>query len=131
MTPFGLTNAPAIFQCLMETVLAGLACQICVVYLDDILVMGSTFTEHLVNLGRMFARLGDAGLRLKPSKCHLVQAEVEFLGHVVSAAGVSADPKKVEAVREDPTPTNLKSLYSFLGLASYYRCFIAQFFGSC
>ena len=91
--PFGLCNAPATFQRLMEAVLAGLARDLCVVYLDDILVTGTTFSEHLVNLSRVLTRLRDAGLRLKPSKCHLVRREVEFLGHVISSAGVAADPR--------------------------------------
>ena len=87
-------------------------------YLDDILVVGHSFKEHLVNLGKVFGRLREAGLCLKPSKCHLARREVEYLGHIVSHQGVAADPKKVKAVKEYPTPTDLKSLRSFLGLAS-------------
>ena len=85
--PFGLCNTPATFQRLMEAKLRGLARQKCVVYLDDILVMGRTFQEHLSNLREVFDWLRMAGLKLKPKKCHLVKQEVKYLGYVVSNAG--------------------------------------------
>ena len=125
--PFGLCNAPATFQRLMETVLAGLARDKCLVYLDDILVIGSSFEEHLANLRQVFSRLQKAGLKLKPAKCKLLQREVEFLGHVVSNHGIQADPKKVAAVTEFPKPTDLRALRAFLGLTSYYRRFVPCF----
>ena len=119
--PFGLCNA---FQRLMEGVLAGLARDKCLIYLDDVLVMGRTFAEHLSNLRDVFSRLSAAGLRLKPTKCRLVRGEVLFLGYVVSASGISADPGKVRTVTEFPTPTDLRSLRAFLGLTSYYQRFV-------
>ena len=125
--PFGLCNAPATFQRLMEIVLAGLTRNQCFVYLDDILIISSTWKEHLENISLVFERLRKAELRLKPKKCVFGREEVTYLGHVVSATGISVDPAKVEKVRNYPTPTNLKSLRQFLGLASYYRRFIPQF----
>jgi len=116
--PFGLCNAPATFQRLMEVTLRGLARQKCIVYLDDILVVGQSFQEHIENLKEVLSRLKAAGLRLKPKKCHLVKQEVKYLGYVVSSARVSADLDKVRIIQDFPTPKNLKQLRSFLGLAS-------------
>ena len=125
--PFGLVNAPATFQRLMEVVLAGLAREVCLVYLDDVLVMGKTLEEHNENLAKVLDRLRGAGLRLKPKKCQFAQLHVEYLGHVVSADGVRTDLKKSEAVRDFPTPLCVKDVRSFVGLASYYRKFIPNF----
>ena len=122
--PFGLCNASATFQRLMENILAGLAREKCIVYLDDILVMGKTFEEHISNLREVFSHLSRAGLKLKPRKCKLLHKEVEFLGYVVSASGVAADPKKVSAVADFPRPTDLRSLRTFVGLTSYYHRFV-------
>ena len=80
--------------------------------------LGQTFQEHASNLAKVFSRLQEAGLRLKPSKCYLAKKEVKYLGYVVSHRGVAADQDKVEAVRNYPVPTDLKSLRSFLGLTT-------------
>ena len=82
----------------MEVVLNGLARDVCMVYLDDVLVMGKTLEEHNVNLAKVFERIRDAGLKLKPAKCKFAQREVTYLGHVISADGVRTDPQKIEAV---------------------------------
>ena len=124
---FGLCNVPVTFQRLMETVLVGLAWTSCMVYIDDILVVGETFEDHLLNLRKVFDRLQKAGLRLKPTKCHLAKPQVEYLGYIVSAQGIAADPKKVQAIKSLEVPDNLNILRSFLGLASYYRRFIPRF----
>ena len=105
--PFGLCNAPAMFQGLMETVLAGLAWKRCIVYLDDILVFGRTFEEHLRNLYEVFERLRQFGLQLKPCKCHLAKRRVTYLGCNVPEGGISADSSKVDAVNRFPTPNDI------------------------
>ena len=125
--PFGLVNAPATFQRLMEVVLSGLARDGCMVYLDDILVFGRALKEHNDKLAKVFQRFRSAGLTLKPKKCEFVQTEVCYLGNIVSAEGVRTDPSKLQAILEFPVPYNVKALRSFLGLASYYRRFILQF----
>jgi len=125
--PFGLCNAGATFQRLMDIVMSGLAFQICLIYLDDILCYSRTIPDHLDRLRIVLTRLRNAGLKLKPSKCHLLQTSVEFLGHIVSSDGVSADPKKVHDVVDWPTPVNVHEVRAFVGLCSYYRRFIKDF----
>ena len=88
---FGLTNAPATFQKLMECVLAGLTYEQCLIYLDDIVVFSVTFDQHLERLKMVFHHLAEAGLKLKPSKC---KSEIRYLGHIVSRQGIQADPEK-------------------------------------
>ena len=125
--PFGLCNAPATFERLMERVLSGLPPNVALVYIDDILVSGRTFQEHLNNLRNVFQRLHKANLKLSPNKCYLLQKQVKYLGHVVSAEGVSADPQKVEAILSWPVPSCTSETRSFLGLCSYYRKFVQSF----
>ncbi|KAJ8401533.1 hypothetical protein AAFF_G00378500 [Aldrovandia affinis] len=125
--PFRLCNAPATFKRLMERVLAHVPQQHCIVYLDDLLVHASDFEGALCNLQEVFAAIRQAGLRLNPKKCQLFRRETTFLGHVVSAGGVSTDPAKITAVRDWLLPTNVNDLRSFLGLASYYRWYVQDF----
>jgi len=124
---FGLCNAPSQFARIMELVMSGLTYDICLVYLDDILVFLKTFEEHCDWLSTIFNRLERYTLKLKPTKCHLFQRKVKFLGHVVSGAGIECDPDKVAAIATWPTPTNISEVRTFCGLASYYRTFIQDF----
>ena len=98
--PFGLCNAPSTFEWLMESVLLGLQWQTCLAYLDDVVVFARTEEEMLARLDEVFTRLVKAGLKLKPRKCHLFARETEYLGHVVSEAGVTVSPEKVKAIVE-------------------------------
>jgi len=125
--PFGLCNAPATFQRLMDLVLAGVQWTQCLVYLDDVIIIGRDFAEHLHNLSIVLQKLKEAGLRLKPSKCSFCQESVSYLGHIVSREGVSTDPDKTERVTSWPTPTSVQAVQQFLGLASYYRRFVQNF----
>jgi len=125
--PFGLTCAPSVFQRLMDLVLSGLSYEMCLVYLDDIVIFGKTFEEELSRLEQVFNRLRLARLKLKPSKCRLFQRKVGFLGHVVSEAGIEVQSEKVEVVEKWPQPRNLHDVRAFLGLCGYYRRFVADF----
>lgn len=125
--PFGLCNAPATFERLMEQVLVGLPVSVALVYLDDILVPGLAFPQHIANLKVVLQRLRKAKLKLSPKKCALFRKEVKYLGHVVSKEGISPDPGKTEAVKSWPKPTSVTETKSFLGLCSYYRRFVPSF----
>ena len=125
--PFGMCNAPATFQRLMEVVLAGLLWKNCFVYIDDVLVCSQTFEEHLTHLAQVMSRLQQAGLRLKAKKCLFIQEAVPYLGHIVTPDGVKPDPAKADKVKNYPTPSDVSQVRQFLGLASYYRRFVPEF----
>ena len=96
-------------------------------YIDDIIIHGTTFEIHLLNLRRVFQRLRDAQLKLKPEKCKFACQQVHFLGHIVSDKGLATDPDKTLKVKEWPVPKSVSELPSFLGLASYSRRFVQGF----
>ncbi|GET01638.1 retroviral-like aspartic protease 1 [Rhizophagus clarus] len=125
--PFGLCNAPATFQRLMDTVLRDILWQFVVVYIDDINVGSKTFEEHLLHLEQVFSRLAQAGLKLSPEKCFFFKDEIPFLGHVVSRHGIQTDPEKLRVIKEFPIPKDLTQLRGFIALASYYQKFVKNF----
>lgn len=125
--PFGLCNAPATFQRLMQRCLGNLVNDSLLIYLDDVIVFSPDFHSHLRHLEEVFQCLYNHGLKLQPKKCHLFQREVTYLGHVISEQGVATDPAKTAAVREWPAPQTVKQVKSFLGFAGYYRRFIPAF----
>lgn len=125
--PFGLCNAPATFQRLMQRCLGNLVNESLLIYLDDVVVFSSDFNSHLLHLEEVFVRLHQHGLKLQPRKCHLFQREVTYLGHVISEKGVATDPNKTMVVKDWPVPQTVKQVKSFLGFAGYYRRFIPGF----
>jgi transposase InsO family protein len=125
--PFGLCNAPATFQRLMDCTMRGLQYEICLIYLDDIIVFSDDIASHLVRLEKIFERLNQASLKLKPSKCSFLQRRVNFLGYIISENGIGTDSAKIEAVANWPVPRKLKEVRGFLGLCGYYRKFVKNF----
>ena len=121
--PFGLVNAPATFQMLMNMILKGLTWKHCLVYIDDIIVWSVSFENHLKHLNLVFQRLRDANLTLKALKCSFAKPEVNYLGHIISKDGIKVNPFKIDAVKSYPLPKNQHDVRSFLGLANYYRKF--------
>ena len=122
--PFGLTNTPATFQCLMENCLGELHLSWCIIYLDDIIVFSGNPKEHLTRLRGVFAKLAEAGLKLKPGKCEFFKTKITYLGHIVSSKGIETDPKKVEAVKNWTILRTVMDVRSFLGFTNHYRRFI-------
>lgn len=124
---FGLTGPPATFQGLMNTVFSPLLRKGVLVFIDDILVYSSTLDEHVTLLRQVLQLLTQHNLKVKRSKCTFAQSSLVYLGHVISCAGVSTDPKNIQAVQRWPVPVIVKEVRGFLGLAGYYRKFVRYF----
>ena len=120
--PFGVFSAPAIFQRTMEGILKGIP--YVHAYLDDILVTGTSESEHLQILEQVLTRLEEVGIRLKESKCQFLLPSVEYLGYRISGNGIQPTEEKLRAIRDAPTPRDLSQLKSFLGLLNYYGKFL-------
>lgn len=127
--PFGLMNAPSAFQCFMEGCLEGLRDEICIPYLDDIILFSKTFEDHVNNVRTVLQRLRSNGVRLKAKKCELFKQEVKYLGQIISADGYKPDLSNTDAITSlarNP-PTTVKDVRRVLGLLGYYRRFIPDF----
>ena len=119
--PYGLCNSPATFQSLMHIVFKEEMNEKVLIFLDYIIIHSSTIEAHFERLALVFQRLASHGLKIEPTKCHLFQKSVSYLGQIISDQGISADPEKVKAVSEWPVPENARELKIFLATAGYHR----------
>lgn len=125
--PFGLTNAVETFQTLMQSVFKDCLDRFVIVYLDDILVYSKTAKEHLEHLRHVLGLLRDHYLYAKLTKCEFMVQTIDFLGHRISNNQLMTDPEKIVAIKNWPTPTNVKQIQSWLGITGYYRRFIRSY----
>ena len=123
--PFGLTQAPAYFQMLVNKVLEGL--DFTFGYLDDILVFSRDIKQHLQHVRILFERLREADLKLTKRKCNFLKAHVQYLGHYISGGGLEPVPEKLHSLRDMPPPEDLTGVRRFLGFVGYYRKFIPRY----
>ena len=125
--PFGLANAPASFQALMNDILRPYLDIFVIVYLDDILIYSTDTQEHVQHVRQVLEKLSQAQLFCKLEKCLFHVSQVDFLGHRISTEGIQMDPEKTKAVQGWPVPSSIKEVQSFLGFANYYRRFIPRY----
>lgn len=127
--PFGLSNAPAAFQRCMEDVLEGLRDDCCSPYLDDVLCYSKTFHDHVGDLKRVFCRVRECGVKLRPKKCEIFKHQIRYVGCLVSSEGIQVDPRDLEAVLQlkEREPKTLGEVRALLGFLGYYRSFIQDF----
>lgn len=125
--PFGLSNAPAVFQAMINDILRDMINHFVFVYLDDILIFSRTTEEHVEQVRLVLRRLLDNKLYVKPEKCEFHTTEISFLGFVLAQGKLQPDPAKIRAVEEWPSPSTRKQLQRFLGFANFYRRFIRDY----
>ena len=123
--PFGLMNAPSIFQRMMDLIFRN--CPFVRAYLDDVVVFSADLKEHIEHLCAVFATIAKHGLKLKVSKCSFAHSKIKLLGHVIDADGIAVDTEMIEVIKSAPIPVTTTEIRSFLGLAGYYRRFIRNF----
>ncbi|WVZ85511.1 hypothetical protein U9M48_032433 [Paspalum notatum var. saurae] len=125
--PYGVTGGPATFQQVMNTVLDSVLRKFVVVFIDDILIYSKTWDDHLKHIQQVFQILLHHQFKVKLSKCQFAKEELHYLGHLISRHGVSTDPEKVQTIKNWLTPSSVKDVRGFLGLAGYYRRFVKNF----
>lgn len=125
--PMGLKNSPSTFQRVMDNVLRGLQNNICLVYLDDIIVYSTSLQEHMDNLEKVLQRLRESNFKIQMDKSEFLKLETAYLGHIISRDGIKPNPDKISAIQKYPIPKTPKEIKQFLGLLGYYRKFIPDF----
>lgn len=125
--PFGLKNAPATFQRLMNNVLREHINKTCVVYLDDILIFSTSFEEHLLSIRKILETLKEANLKIQINKCNFASLSTNYLGYIITKDGIQPDTKKTEAIQLMKLPRTVKEIKQFLGITGYYRKFIKDY----
>ena len=125
--PFGLNNSASTFQRTMEMALQGLQWITCLIYIDDVIVFGKNFDEHISRVEEVLERIKAAGLKLKPEKCMMLQEEVIFLGHVVSGEGVKPSPTNISKIMNWPKPKTARQVKQLVAMGSYYRRYVKDF----
>jgi len=125
--PFGLTNAPATFQRALDIIVSGLKWQLCLVYLDDVIIFSATPEQHVKDVDAVLTRLREAGVTLNLEKCTWFSDEVEYLGHIVRPGQLHVHNKNVDALKHATFPTTKTQLKSFLGMCNVYRRFVKDF----
>ena len=125
--PFGLQGSPLTFSRLMSNLFRSIVGTEILVYLDDIIIMSPDISTHLIRLEHVLAKLSDANLKIKLSKCKFLQSRIKYLGHIVDERGISVDEQKTESIMNYPVPRTIAELRSFLGLAGFYRSFVQGF----
>ena len=125
--PFGLTNAPASFQWVLEHVLQNYIGKFVILYIDDKLIYSTTFDDHLSHAAQVLQTLKVAHLKTWIDKCQFAKNSVEFLGHLITPEGIGPNKRNIEAVTSFPTPSKMKDVCAFLGLCNYYWCFIKNY----
>ena len=127
VTPYGLTNAGASYQRMMDMCLSGLSFDRILAYMDDVVIFSRTFHEHMEELHTVFEKLLAANITLKASKCVIASDSVDFLGYRLSEKGIRPQERLVSAIREFQRPTTRRAVKSFLGMAGFYRTFVPNF----
>lgn len=123
-TPQGMKTSPHSFQLLIDKVLKGLSFKTTLCYMDDVVIVSPTFSQHIDDLNDVFSRLRAAGLKLSPTKCKFTQNKCVFLGHEISREGIRPPADRLKAIANYPFPNTVKALQRFLGLMNWFRKFI-------
>jgi len=125
--PFGLTNAPATFQHALDNILYRLKWQLCLVYLDDVIIFSASAELHVKEVDVVLTRLREAGVTLNLERCTWFSDEFEYLGHIVRPGQLHVHCKNIDALKHASFPTTKTQLESFLGMCNVYRCFLKNF----